>query len=73
MTNDELSLLKAKRDDIVANIDKCMALAPDDPTRALQAIDEARKGMQALWYRIWEAHHIRGNQDARRAVGSWAG
>lgn len=50
--------LERKRDEIVADIDKCLALAESDPTRALQAIDEARKAMQALWYRIWEMHHV---------------
>ncbi len=61
--------LQGKRDQIVSDIDKCLSLAESDPTRALQAIDEARKAMQALWYRIWERHHVSGGRN-RRAIES---
>lgn len=56
---------QAKRDAIVADIDKCLAIAGADPLRALAAIDEARKGMQDLWYRIWEHHHVNGGLNSR--------
>jgi len=69
MTESELALLKAKRDDIVADIDRCLDVANADPLRALAAIDEARKGMQALWYRIWEHHHINGGLNTR--IPTW--
>jgi len=65
MTDNERATLNAKRDGIVADIDQCLAIADTDSIRALAAIDEARKKMQALWYRIWEHHHVNGGLNNR--------
>ena len=61
--------LHVKRDAIVADIDKCLAVAESDSIRALAAIDEARKKMQDLWYRIWEHHHVHGGLNSR--ITTW--
>lgn len=63
--------LQSARDGIIADIDHCLSLSDTDPTRALAAIDEARKKMQALWYRIWEHHHVHGGLNTRMAT--WPG
>lgn len=69
MTSVMMQALHAKRDAIIADIDKCLDLAPADSMRALAAIDEARKKMQALWYRIWEHHHVNGGLNSR--IPTW--
>lgn len=68
MTDAETAVLTAKRDEVVASIDRCLALAPDDATRALAAIDEARRGLQSLWVKIYDSHLITGGRH-RRGVG----
>ena len=60
MTPAEIAALRAKRDEIVACIDRCLVAAPDDSVRALAAIDDARKGLQSLWRRIYDAHLVSG-------------
>ena len=60
MTDAETASLKAKRDEVVASIDKCLSVAGTDPVRALAAIDDARKSLQSLWGRIYDAHLVSG-------------
>lgn len=48
--------LEGKRHAIIYQIDRCIALADRDPVRALAAIDEARKGLQAISVEIEDAH-----------------
>ena len=60
MTDAETASLMAKRDEVVAHIDRCLTLAPDDSVRALAEIDKARKGLQSLWGRIYDYHLVTG-------------
>lgn len=62
--------LEKKRDSIVYHLDQCLALAETDPIRAMAAIDESRKGMQALYYRIWESGLVTGGRHKRPAFAA---
>ena len=60
MSPAQTAALQAKRDEVVACIDRCLTCAPDDSVRAMAAIDDARKGLQSLWRRIYDAHLVSG-------------
>lgn len=68
MTDAETASLMAKRDEVVAAIDKCMSLSGTDSVRALAAIDEARKGLQSLWGRIYDYHRVTGARHRPQGV-----
>ena len=69
MTDAETAALMAKRDQVVASIDNCLSMAASDSVRALAAIDEARKGLQALWVRIYDYHRITGGDQRPKQWG----
>ena len=68
MTDAETASLQAKRDEVVAHIDSCLTLAPDDSVRALAEIDEARKVLQSLWCRIYDVHLVSGAKHRPQGV-----
>jgi hypothetical protein len=68
VTDAETAKLRAKRDEVVAAIDKCLGVAASDRNQALVAIDAARKGLQALWGRIHEYHQ---QTAARKRAPQW--
>ena len=69
MTDEETATLRAKRDQVVAAIDKCLSIAAEDSVRSLAAIDEARKGLQSLWGRIYDYHLVTGARHRPRKWG----
>lgn len=48
--------MKAKRNKIVDMLDSAIDKMPNDPTRAMADIDEARKQLQSLFLWAHEAH-----------------
>lgn len=68
MTDAETASLMAKRDEVVASVDRCLDIAATDSVRALAAIDEARKGLQSLWGRIYDYHLVTGARHRPQGV-----